>query len=201
MPRLNQTSATPQPQSMKSKHRPSRYPSHHLRRQSQHKPSNLPHHREKGRSYHGHMDQDCQGSGHIPARNGTTPTLRSRARTKIRRDLVGHSQCPNIKTATRNPSRQATQSSQETPVITNHLAAAENTTVSARRFTRKNRRNETENFQSGLPSGPIGYSGRFGSRPDKGSGGRFNLDPNTSSSGPNPEQPGTGKNESRPRES
>ncbi len=60
-------------------------------------------------------------------------------------------------------------------------------------FARKNRRNETENFLSGLPSGPIGYSGRFGSRPDKGSGGRFDPGQDTSSRGPNPEQPGTGK--------
>ena len=101
MPHLNQTSVTPQPQSMRSKHRPSRYPSHLLRRQSQHKPFNPLYKRGRERSYHGHMDQDCQVSGHIPARNGTTPTLRSRARTTIRPDLVGHSQCPNIKIATR----------------------------------------------------------------------------------------------------
>ena len=45
---------------------------------------------------------------------------------------VGHSRYPNTKTDTRKPSRQVTLSSQETTVMTNHLAAAENTTVSAR---------------------------------------------------------------------
>ena len=64
--------------------------------------------------------------------------------------------------------------------------------ISETEIAMKNRYNQTANFLSGLPSGPIGYSGRFGSRPDKGSGGRFNLGPDTSSSGPNPEQPGTG---------
>ena len=60
-------------------------------------------------------------------------------------------------------------------------------------FDRKKRYIETKTFLSELPSGPIGYSGRFGSRPDENSGGRFNFGPDASSSGPNPEQPRTEK--------
>ncbi len=60
-------------------------------------------------------------------------------------------------------------------------------------FDRKKRYIQTKTFLSELPSGPIGYFGRFGSRPDESSGGRFDLGPDTSSSGPNPEQPGTEK--------
>ena len=60
-------------------------------------------------------------------------------------------------------------------------------------FDRKKRHIEIKTFLSELPDSPIGYSGRFDTRPDKSSGGRFGFGPDTSSSGPNPEQPGTEK--------
>ena len=60
-------------------------------------------------------------------------------------------------------------------------------------FDRKKRHIEKKTLLSELPSGPIGYSGRFGSRPDESSGGRFDFGPDTSSTGPNPEQTGTEK--------
>jgi hypothetical protein len=58
---------------------------------------------------------------------------------------------------------------------------------------RRKRHSEIKAILSELPSSPISYSGRFGSRPDKSSSGRFDFRPDTSSSEPNPEQPGTGK--------
>ena len=58
-------------------------------------------------------------------------------------------------------------------------------------FDRKKRHIEMKAFLSELPSGPIGYSGRFGFRLDEGSEGCFDFGPDTSSSGPNPEQPRT----------
>ena len=58
---------------------------------------------------------------------------------------------------------------------------------------KKKRHIEIKTFLSELPDSPIGYSGRFGTRPDKSSGGRFGFGPDTSFSGPNPEQPGTEK--------
>ena len=138
-PRLNQTSATTQTQSRRSKRHPSRHPSHLLRRQSQHKLFiNLLYHRGKERSNHGHMDQDCRVLGHILARNGTTPTPRSKTSTTIRRYqrphqvLVGHLLSPNTKTVTQSASQSVTLSSQETSMITSHLEAIECNTASAR---------------------------------------------------------------------
>jgi hypothetical protein len=40
---------------------------------------------------------------------------------------------------------------------------------------RRKRHSEIKTFLSELPSGPIGYSGRFGSRLDEGSGGHCDL--------------------------
>jgi hypothetical protein len=136
--RLNPTSATPQPQSRRSKRHPSRHPSHLLRRQSQHKLFNLLYHRGKERSYHGHMDQDCRVLGHIPARNGTTQTLRNRTSMTISRDQrphqipVGHSQSPNTKIATHRPSRPVTLSSQETSMMASPPGKTESNQARAR---------------------------------------------------------------------
>ena len=81
--------------------------------------------------------------------------------------LVGQSQSPNTKTATQSPSQPVTLSSQDTLRMTNPLVATESTTASVgeTEFDRKKRHIEIKTFLSELPSGPIGYSGRFALAP------------------------------------
>ena len=101
-------------------------------------PVQPPYHRGKERSYHGHMDQDCRVLGHIPARNGTTQTLRNRTSMTISRDQrphqipVGHSQSPNTKIATHRPSRPVTLSSQETSMMASPPGKTESNQARAR---------------------------------------------------------------------
>ena len=63
----------------------------HRSRRSQHRPCNPLYQRGRERSYHTHMDQDCQASG---LRCRTSMTIRRYQRPH--QILVGHSQFPNI---------------------------------------------------------------------------------------------------------
>ncbi len=84
------------------------------------------------------MDQDYRVLGHIPARNGTTQTLRNRTSMTISRNQrphripVGHSQSPNTKIATHRPTRPVTLSSQETSMMTSPPGKTESNQARAR---------------------------------------------------------------------
>ena len=136
-PRLNPTSATPQPQSMRSKRHPSRHPSHLRRRQSHYRLCNPLYQRGRKREWYGLPGQERQTTGCTEA-GCTTPSMRIMSSITLSRDrqqhpiLVGHSQFPNTKIAIQSPRQPATLRSQETTRMTSPLVEIESNQALAR---------------------------------------------------------------------